>query len=113
LSGIEGLFFARESAEAKGFEVGSNYQRQSAIALLSYAVIAVLIWFIKWGIKAELTIFMAFIFFFFFFSIEPCGGCDQTENLQMAEYKPPFSPAAPDCRDDLSVCDGLEESVTV
>jgi len=71
LSGIEGLFFARESAEAKGFEVGSNYQRQSAIDLLSYAVIAVLIWFIKWGIKAELTIFMAFIFFILFFSIEP------------------------------------------
>ncbi len=71
LSGIDGLFFARESAEAKGFEVGSNYQRQSAIDLLSYAVIAVLIWFIKWGIKAELTIFMAFIFFILFFSIEP------------------------------------------
>jgi hypothetical protein len=36
ISGMEGLLFAKKSAEMKGFEVGSNYQRQSAIALLSY-----------------------------------------------------------------------------
>lgn len=66
LSGIEGLFFSKESAEAKGFEVGSNYQRQSAIALLSYAVVAVLVLIFNWGIIAELTIFFAFIFFMVF-----------------------------------------------
>jgi len=66
ISGIEGLFFARKSAEIKGFEVGSNYQRQSAIALLSYAGIAIIVYFCNWGIKSELTIFFAFIFFFLF-----------------------------------------------
>lgn len=66
LSGIEGLFFAKQSAEAKGFEVGSNYQRQSAIALLSYAVVAVLVYLFNWGIIAELTVFFAFIFFMIF-----------------------------------------------
>jgi hypothetical protein len=66
LSGIEGLFFGRQSAEAKGFEVGSNYQRQSAIALLSYAVVAVLVFLFNWGIIAELTIFFAFMFFLIF-----------------------------------------------
>ena len=66
LSGLEGLFFGAESAKLKGFEMGSNYQRQSAIALLSYAVIAILVYFLNWGIKAELTLFFAFIFFFIF-----------------------------------------------
>jgi hypothetical protein len=66
ISGMEGLLFAKKSAELKGFEVGSNYQRQSAIALLSYAVIAIVIYFSNWGIKAELTIFFTFIFFFIF-----------------------------------------------
>jgi len=64
ISGLEGLFFARASAELKGFETGSNYQRQSAIALLSYAATAVLVWCSGWGIEAELTILFAFIFFF-------------------------------------------------
>ena len=60
LSGLEGLLFAKKSAELKGFEVGSNYQKQSAIALLSYAVIAVIIYLLNWGIKSELTIFFTF-----------------------------------------------------
>ncbi len=66
LSGLEGLLFAKKLAELKGFEVGSNYQKQSAIALLSYAVIAVIIYLLNWGIKSELTIFFTFIFFFIF-----------------------------------------------
>jgi len=90
LSGIEGLFFARESAEAKGFEVGSNYQTQSAIALLSYAVIAVLIWFIKWGIKAELTIFMAFIFFFFFSALNHAVDAIKRKNYKWQNINRPF-----------------------
>jgi hypothetical protein len=69
LSGIEGLFFGKQSAEAKGFEVGSNYQKQSAIALLSYAFTAVFVSLSNWGIIAELTIFFAFVFFLFFSGI--------------------------------------------
>ena len=63
ISGFEGIFLAKRSAANKGFEVGSNYQRQSAIALLSYAVIAIIVYVSNWGIKAELAIFFAFIFF--------------------------------------------------
>lgn len=66
ISGLEGLFFSKKSAELKGYEVGSNYQIQSAIALLSYAVIALFVYLFKWGIKAELTILFTFIFFLFF-----------------------------------------------
>jgi len=69
ISGFEGIFFAKKSAELKGFEVGSNYQRQSSIALLSYAAVAIIVYISNWGIKAELTILFAFIFFFFFSGI--------------------------------------------
>lgn len=63
LTGIEGLFFAKFASEIKGFETGSNYQRQSAISQLSYAFVSLLVYILNWGIKAELTIFFAFIFF--------------------------------------------------
>ncbi len=69
LSGLEGIFFAKKTAELKGFEVGSNYQRQSAIALLSYATTAIIVYISDFGIKAELAILFAFIFFFFFSGI--------------------------------------------
>lgn len=61
---MEGIFFAKQSAELKGFEVVSNDQRQSAIALLSYSATAVIVFFCNWGIQAELTILFVFIFFF-------------------------------------------------
>jgi hypothetical protein len=69
LSGLEGIFFARKTAELKGFEVGSNYQRQSAIALLSYAATVIIVYVCDFGIKAELAILFAFIFFLFFSGI--------------------------------------------
>ena len=64
ISGIEGLLFGKQAAQAKGFETGSNYQKQSAFALLSYAFGAIVVYFANWGIKAELTILLVFFFFF-------------------------------------------------
>ena len=66
LSGLEGLLFAKESAKLKGFETGSNYQKQSAIALLSYAATAIMVYIYDFGVKAELTVLFSFIFFFLF-----------------------------------------------
>jgi hypothetical protein len=64
ISGIEGLLFGKRAALAKGYETGSNYQKQSSFALLSYAFGAMMVYFANWGINAELTIL--FVFFFFF-----------------------------------------------
>jgi hypothetical protein len=90
LSGIEGLFFGQQAAEAKGFETGSNYQRQSAIALLSYASIALLIYFLNWGIRAELTILFVFIFFFFFSSLNHAREAIVRKNYKWANINRPF-----------------------
>lgn len=64
ISGLEGLFFGDAAARAKGFETGSNYQRQSALAMLGLVFAAVLVWACNWGLKAELSVLAAFLFFF-------------------------------------------------
>ena len=90
LSGLEGIFFGKESAKNKGFEVGSNYQKQSAIALLSYAVIAVIVYFSQWGIKAELTILFTFMFFFFFSAINHGIDAIKNKNYKWQNINRPF-----------------------
>ena len=90
ISGLEGLFFAKQAAEIKGFEVGSNYQRQSSFALLSYAVVAILIWFLNWGIKAELTIFFTFIFFFLLSGLNHGVDAIRRKNYKWQNLNRPF-----------------------
>lgn len=90
VSGIEGLLFSKEAAQAKGFEVGSNYQRQSSIALLSYAVVAVLVYWAKWGIYAELTILFAFCFFFLFSGFNHAIDAKRNKNYKWLNINRPF-----------------------
>jgi hypothetical protein len=90
ISGIEGLFFGKASAMNKGFEMGSNYQKQSAIALLSYAVVALIICFMNWGIYAELTILFAFIFFFFFSGVNHAIDAVRRKNYKWQNINRPF-----------------------
>lgn len=90
ISGFEGIFFGKKSAELKGFETGSNYQKQSAIALLSYAVIALVIYFANWGIKAELTILFTFMFFFFFSAINHGLEAVKHKNYKWQNINRPF-----------------------
>lgn len=90
LSGIEGLFFGKSAAEAKGFETGSNYQKQSAIALLSYAAIALLVYFANWGIEAELTILFTFIFFFIFSAVNHGIDAIKRKNYKWQNINRPF-----------------------
>jgi hypothetical protein len=90
ISGLEGLFFSKKSAEIKGYETGSNYQRQSAIALLSYAFAAVLVYLCDWGIKAELTIFFTFIFFFFFSAMNHAMDAIRRKNYKWQNINRPF-----------------------
>ncbi|MBU0632270.1 hypothetical protein KKA17_06480 [bacterium] len=90
ISGLEGLFFAKTSAELKGFEVGSNYQRQSAIALSSYAVTAIMVYIANWGIQAELTILFVFIFFFFFSAVNHGVDAIRRKNYKWQNINRPF-----------------------
>ncbi len=90
ISGLEGLFFGKKSAENKGFETGSNYQKQSSIALLSYAVVAIIVYYCNWGIYAELTIFFAFIFFFIFSGLNHALDAIKNKNYKWQNINRPF-----------------------
>jgi hypothetical protein len=90
LSGLEGLLFPKETAEVKGFEAGSNYQKQSDIALLSYAVVAVFVSLSNWGIHAELTILFAFCFFFIFSGLNHALDAIKHKNYRWQNINRPF-----------------------
>ncbi|MCF8235445.1 MAG: hypothetical protein K9G67_11120 [Bacteroidales bacterium] len=69
LSGIEGLFFPDQAAKEKGFETGSNYQRQTAFFFLSMAIMSVIVFILKWGAAAEITLSLTFLIFMLFSGI--------------------------------------------
>lgn len=90
ISGLEGLIFPAQASAAKGFESGSNYQKQSAIALLSYAVVALLVCFANWGLYAELTILFAFCFFFILSGINHAMDAIKHKNYKWQNINRPF-----------------------
>jgi uncharacterized membrane protein YtjA (UPF0391 family) len=64
ISGLEGLLAGKKAAAAKGFTADGNYQRQSALAMVTLPVIAFLVWALRWGTLSELTILFTFLLFF-------------------------------------------------
>lgn len=90
ISGIEGLLGGKSAAAAKGFASDGNYQRQSAIAMLSYAVIAVVVRLGNWGIAAELTIFLAFAFFLVFSGVNHAVDAVRRKNFAWQNVNRPF-----------------------
>ena len=67
-----------------------DYQKQSALALLSYAVVALLLYQMDWGIKAELTILFAFMFFFIFSAVNHAIDAVTRRNFKWANINRPF-----------------------
>ena len=63
LSGIEGLFFSEKAAQEKGFEKGSNYQRQNAFWFLSIALIAFIAYIYGWNSYADIALVLVFCLF--------------------------------------------------
>lgn len=89
-SAIEGLFFGKQAAAERGFSDGGSYAFQSRIALLSYAVIAVVVYLLNWGVKAELTILFTFMFFMFFAAINHGYQTVVNKNYHWANLNRPF-----------------------
>lgn len=68
LSWIEWLFFSK-SASSISWYTPSEYQKQSAIALLSITVIWILTYVLNWSIDTKLTILLLWLTFVFFSGI--------------------------------------------
>jgi len=90
ISGIEGLLFGKKAAQAKGFKTGSNYQKQSAFALLSYAFGALVVYFANWGIKSELTVLFVFFFFFTLSAVNHGLEAVRNKNYRWQNINRPF-----------------------
>lgn len=89
-SGIEGLFFGKEAAKAKGFKSDSNYQIQSAIAMLSYCFGAIIVLMCNWGVWAELTILFTTMFFFVLSGINHARDAFVNHNYKWENINRPF-----------------------
>lgn len=89
-SAIEGLFFGKQAAAEKGFVDDGNYAYQSRIALLSYAVISLVVYFANWGTNAELTIMLTFLFFMVFSAINRGYQAVVHHNYHWANLNRPF-----------------------
>ena len=89
-SAIEGIFFGKQSAAEKGFEQGSNYQKQSAFGLLSYAILSLVVYFGKLGTNAEITILLAFMTFMVLSSSNHAYEAIAKKNYKWANLNRPF-----------------------
>ena len=89
-SAFEGLFFGKQAAAEHGFKEGGSYAYQSRIALLSYAVISLVVYFANWGANAELTIMLTFLFFMFFSAINHGYQAIAHKNYHWANLNRPF-----------------------
>ncbi len=90
LSGLEGLFWPDRAAAAKGYEQGSNYQRQSAFAMIAITLTAVLVWVLNWGLHAELAILSAFLMMFFFSALNHAIDAVRRKNYAWQNINRPF-----------------------
>jgi hypothetical protein len=62
-SAIDGLLFGNEAAVEKGFEQGSNYQRQNGLWFLAVAVTALVAFFAGWNAYANISLVFVFCLF--------------------------------------------------
>lgn len=69
LSGLEGLLFGSQSAKAKGYAGGNEYQVQTDLLFLAMGMVAVFLYIADWGVKADLTLALLFMLSFFLSSL--------------------------------------------
>ncbi|MEY8717187.1 hypothetical protein AB9G21_08450, partial [Francisella philomiragia] len=56
LSGLEGIFFSKQSAKSLGRQTNRPYQLQSGVNNLSVALVASFVWYMQWAIYADATV---------------------------------------------------------
>ena len=69
LSVLEGLIFGKRSAEAKGYAGGNEYQLQTDLIFLAMGIMGAFLFYIDWGVKADLTLALIFMLMFLFSSL--------------------------------------------
>ena len=60
-SAVEGLFFGKDAARAKGYGANSAYQIQTALFFLSITFMSIWLYFANWGVWSEITLLFTFL----------------------------------------------------
>ncbi|OFY51697.1 MAG: hypothetical protein A2W85_08575 [Bacteroidetes bacterium GWF2_41_31] len=60
-SAVEGLFFGKDAARAKGYGANSAYQIQTALFFLSITFMSIWLYFVHWGVWSEITLLFTFL----------------------------------------------------
>lgn len=63
LTAIESLLFSKEASESTGYEGGRAYQRQSAVNNLALAIVALLSFYLSWGVFASAAVMSVLLVF--------------------------------------------------
>lgn len=63
LTGIEGIFFSRQSADSLGRRDNRPYQLQSGLNSLSVAIVGLIVWVAHWGMYAEIAVLLCTLTF--------------------------------------------------
>mgnify|MGYP003638999625 CR=1 FL=1 len=89
LTGLEGMFFSRVTAQSAGRAINNPYQKQSAANNLALAITALIVWVMNWGVTADATIMIATLCFF---SISACVHTWEAIKLKNYRLKNLFRP---------------------
>ena len=90
ITGIESLFFSKTARESTGYEGGRAYQRQSAANNLALAIVALVAFFLGWGVFASAAIMSVLLVFLTLSSINHLYSAIKEDNKVMKSYLRPI-----------------------
>ena len=86
---FEGLFFGAAASEKIGYSVDLRYQRQSALANLALAVVAVVVAAAHWGVQAHAAVLLVCLVFLAFSAANHLMSSIRDRNLKPANLARP------------------------
>ena len=92
LTGIESVFFGKAAAELSGY-TPSAYQRQSGFNNLAVAIVALLVFFLKWGAFAEVAVLSILLIFLFLSACNHAWSAIREQNLNTRNLLRPIMTA--------------------
>ncbi len=89
LTGIESLFLGEAASKSTGY-APSAYQRQSGLNNLALAITALIVFFFKWGLYAEVSVMSVLLIFLFLSSCNHAWSALKEDNYNIKNLLRPI-----------------------